>query len=56
MASGTRETTLRSEVIKIDGDFANESLNPIEYEFGSGKKRRIFRGRYQERGPYTTDE
>lgn len=56
MPAGVRETTLRAEVIRVDGEFVTESLNPVEYEFGAGKKRRIFRGRYQERGPYAPDE
>lgn len=44
----TRE--LRQMCVEADPDFYQEAENPVEYEFNSGK--RIFRGRYKQRGPY----
>lgn len=42
--------TLRQICIEVDSGFIEGSLVDIEYEFGGG--RRIFKGRYQHRGPY----
>ena len=48
-----RTTTLRNEVVKADPEFMQESENPVEYEFGGGKRK--FRARYKHRGAYAED-
>jgi hypothetical protein len=42
--------TLRQMCIEADPGFIEGSLVDVEYEFGGG--RRLFKGRYQHRGPY----
>lgn len=49
-ARGLRQRTLRQMCIEADPSFIEASIVDIEYEFGGG--RRIFKGRYQHRGPY----
>ncbi|MFT3987194.1 hypothetical protein [Aestuariivirga sp.] len=44
-----RQRPFRSLVTEADPDFTTEDSNPIEYEFG----KRIFRGRYRQRFPYS---
>jgi hypothetical protein len=46
----SKETTLRDECLRVDDEFTNESLNPVEYEMANGK--REFRGYYKKRGAY----
>lgn len=59
----TRQTDWRSIVTRVDPDWQENNLRPIEYEFtaprGAGKPdihlngMRVFRGYYQNRGPYS---
>ena len=51
--SGVKRTNLRAEVLKADPEYSTEDKNPVEYEFSEKRK---FRGRYQNRGAYTTTE
>lgn len=44
----SRQTTLRNMVLNVDPEFTTLSQEVPEYEF----TRRIFKGRYADRGPY----
>ena len=45
------QKTWRQMCIEADPDLVTEDRNPIEYEMAGGK--RIFKGNYKDRGPYT---
>lgn len=60
----TRETTFRALVLQADPEHTRNSRFVVEYEFqapGRGNDEhhdsglRVFRGDYQNRGPYTPD-
>lgn len=44
-----RQRPWRNLVTEADPEFTTEDSNPVEYEFG----KRIFRGRYRQRFPYS---
>lgn len=65
MTTVVRRTAWLTEVLQADPEHSREKRNHIEYEFsapGGGSRKthengkRVFRGNYDQRGPYAPEE